>query len=259
MKSPSLTLIRLGGLASLSLFAACFVGCQGSTGTGEYEEYSAIEGEGSDCPSAAIPPGTYEPENQLSPAIAEKPPKSAIDYIASLRSNLGSATTVIKPAEKSGAIAGAKTAAPPREIKLLIPDKTFKKVGPEEAVRVSYDDVDLLKVLNMDPVPVDVADYLPGWLEQLDGRRIRIRGFMMPAFQDTHIPYFVLARDNQICCFGRNPKRYDVIDVVMRKGVTTDYIQNRPFDVVGIFRIQPESNKGKLYQLYVIEDATVIP
>ena len=123
---------------------------------------------------------------------------------------------------------------------------------------MSYDDVDLLKVLNMDPVPVDVADYLPGWLEELNGKRIRIRGFMMPEFQDTNIPYFVLARDNQICCFGRNPKRYDVIDVVMRKGVTTNYIQNRPFDVVGILRIEPLANKGKLYQLYVIEDAVVI-
>ncbi len=59
-------------------------------------------------------------------------------------------------------------------------------------MRVSYDDVDLLKVLNMDPVPVDVADYLPGWLEQLDGKRIRIRGFMMPAFTDTNIHFFVL-------------------------------------------------------------------
>ncbi len=44
----------------------------------------------------------------------------------------------------------------------------------------------------------------------------------------------------------------------MRKGVTTNYIQNRPFDVVGTFRIQPEASKGQLIQLYVIEDAVVI-
>ncbi len=249
MKSFPLTLAGLGGLASLGLLTACFVGCQGSTDTGEYHEYSAAQG--TDCPLSANPPANYEPENPL-PAVAEKSSQPAIAQAGPNRANLASTTTVSTTGET------AVEKAPPREIKLLIPEKSFKKVGPEDALRVSYDDVDLLKVLNMDPVPVDAADYLPGWLEKLDGQRIRIRGFMMPAFQDTNIPYFVLARDNQICCFGRNPKRYDVIDVMMRKGVTTDYIQNRPFDVVGIFRIEPEANKGKLYQLYIIEDAIVI-
>lgn len=146
----------------------------------------------------------------------------------------------------------------PREIELLVPEKSFRAEGPDAALRVSYDDLDLLKVLNMDPVPVDAVDHFPKWLKALDGKRIRIRGFMFPPFQETGIPAFVLARDNQICCFGRDPKRYDVIDVVMREGVTTDYIQNRPFDVVGVLHIAPESSGGELYQLYVIDDAIVI-
>jgi hypothetical protein len=146
----------------------------------------------------------------------------------------------------------------PREIKLLVPHQTFRVEGPEEAIRVSYDDIDLLKVLNMEPVPADCVAHFPDWLRNLDGRRIRIRGFMFPPFETTGIRGFVLARDNQICCFGRNPKRYDVIDVFMRNGVTTDYIQNRPFDVVGVFHIQPEDDDGELYQLYVIDDAIVI-
>ncbi|MFP6770048.1 MAG: hypothetical protein VB859_17865, partial [Planctomycetaceae bacterium] len=88
----------------------------------------------------------------------------------------------------------------PRKIKLLVKERAFKVVGPAEAWRISFDDFDLLKVLNMDPVPDDASKHMPDWLRQLDGKRIRVRGFMYPTFQDP-VSAFVLARDNQICCF----------------------------------------------------------
>ncbi|MGD9854621.1 MAG: hypothetical protein AB7U20_06680 [Planctomycetaceae bacterium] len=145
-----------------------------------------------------------------------------------------------------------------REIKLLVPEKTFNTEGPANALRVSYDDLDLLKVLNMEPVPEDAVSHFPGWLSGLDGQRVRIRGFMYPTFQESGLSGFVLARDNQICCFGRNPKIYDLVEVSMRDGVTTDYIQGRPFDVAGVFHIRPDSDQGELYELYQIDDAVVI-
>jgi hypothetical protein len=141
-------------------------------------------------------------------------------------------------------------------VQLLVPNKTFRAEG--EALRVSYDDIDLLKVLNMDPVAPDAATYMPAWLKALDGRRIRIRGFMYPTFQQTGVHAFGLARDNQICCFGRNPKIYDVFDVVLHEGTTTNYIPNRPFDVVGVFHIRPEAEDGKIYRLYEMDDASVV-
>ena len=134
--------------------------------------------------------------------------------------------------------------------------RTFKIEGPENAIRVSFDDVDLLKVMNLDPVPADAPERLPKWLKELDGKRIRVRGFMYPPFQDTDIRGFVLARDNQICCFGRTPKEYDLVDIFLRKGVSTHYIQNRPFDVVGVFRIKSEIEKYTA--MYELDDAIVI-
>jgi hypothetical protein len=110
----------------------------------------------------------------------------------------------------------------------------------------------------MDPVLPDAAAYMPAWLKGLDGRRIRIRGFMYPTFQQTGVHAFGLARDNQICCFGRNPKIYDVFDVVLHEGATTNYIPNRPFDVVGVFHIRPEAEDGKLFRLYEMDDASVV-
>lgn len=173
---------------------------------------------------------TPTPSDPLKPAVPGDPAAEATDD---------------KPAE-------------PRKVEVLVKSREFKEEGPEGAIRVSYDDFDLLKVLNMDPVTANAAELMPKWLKDLDGRRVRVRGFMYPPFEETNLPFFVLARDNQICCFGRNPKIYDLVEVFMRKGVTTDYIQNRPFDVVGIFRINPASEEGQLYQLYQIEDAVVL-
>lgn len=149
--------------------------------------------------------------------------------------------------------------AEPREIELLVPEKKFQVEGPQDAIRVHYSDFDLLEVLNMAPVPANAVEHFPSWLNELDGRRVRVRGFMFPTYQEEGLRQFVLARDNDICCFVRKPKVYDVLTVKMRDGVTTRYISNRPFDVVGIFRISPFSFEGEeLDYLYAIEDAVVI-
>jgi hypothetical protein len=143
----------------------------------------------------------------------------------------------------------------PRIVTLLIPDKKFKTEGAEKALRVSFDDFDLLKVLNMEPVTEDAPSRMPMWLKDLNGKRIRVRGFMFPPFEDEGIRAFTLARDNQICCFGRNPMVYDLVDVFMRKGESSDYIQNRPFDVIGVFHIGDSIIPGELYSM---DDAVVI-
>jgi hypothetical protein len=170
----------------------------------------------------------------------------------------GSKSSPVPPTGIKPATNGLRTvaASEPRKVQVLVPNKTFRAEG--EALRVSYDDIDLLKVLNMDPVLPDAAAYMPAWLKGLDGRRIRIRGFMYPTFQQTGVHAFGLARDNQICCFGRNPKIYDVFDVVLHEGATTNYIPNRPFDVVGVFHIRPEAEDGKLFRLYEMDDASVV-
>jgi len=150
------------------------------------------------------------------------------------------------------------TSSKPREVKILVKNRSFRRTSPQNALQVSYDDIDLLKVMNMEPVTPNAPELMPDWLKDLDGKRIRIRGFMYPPFQQTGNEIFLLARDNQICCFGKNPKIYDLFPVVLKDGVTTDYILNRPFDVVGVFHIKPETIDGELERIYMIDDAIVI-
>jgi len=146
----------------------------------------------------------------------------------------------------------------PRRIELLIPELRLRKERGTDALRVTYDDIDLLKVLNMEPVPVDAVEFFPEWLKSLDGKPIRIRGFMYPTFEATGLTSFTLARDNGICCFVRQPKIYDIIGVTLAAGETTDYIEGRPFDVEGTFRIVPQADEMDLSRLYSIENAKVL-
>src|SRR5205807_706348 len=39
-------------------------------------------------------------------------------------------------------------------------------------------------------------------VKKLDGKPIRIRGYILPSFQQSGIKQFVLVRDNMECCFG---------------------------------------------------------
>lgn len=145
-----------------------------------------------------------------------------------------------------------------REPKLLIAEHSFQRDRETKALRVTYDDIDLLRILNMEPVPVDAVEHFPKWLKSLNGKRIRIRGFMYPPYKATGLTKFGLARDNGICCFVRQAKIYDLFAVQMAEGSATDYIQNRPFDVVGTFHIDPVVDEGELFRLYRIDNARVI-
>ena len=52
-------------------------------------------------------------------------------------------------------------------------------------------------------------------IEKLEGQRVRIRGYMLPSFQQSGITQFVLVRDNMECCFGPGAALYDCIIVEM--------------------------------------------
>jgi hypothetical protein len=137
--------------------------------------------------------------------------------------------------------------------------RTFAVEGPDHALRVNFDDLDLLKVLNMDPVTPDCVEQMPAWLKDLSGKKVRIRGFMKPGPLEENIPQFVLVRDQGLCCFGPKGKIYHLISTTLKKGTTTDYIELRPFDVLGTFRIGLlQLDDGTIFQLYYLDDAAII-
>ncbi len=258
---------------TLPVCGACLVavvGCQSAVDSPQYKPYNQLVTEGTEPsvdPTAPATdaawnvPGTptnpTEPPETLVPAgdqLPEIPVSALVPVNVVDGTSLSAVLQVLPPTATSATVENAG----PRKIELLVAQRDFTNEGPEGALRVSFDDLDLLKVLNMEPVPEDAVRHFPPWLKALDGQRIRVRGFMYPTFESSGITQFVLARDNQICCFGRNPKVYDLVSIDMRAGKSTEYIQNRPFDVVGTFRIDLLAEGGKPLGLYWIEDAIVL-
>jgi len=191
-------------------------------------------------------PAERTPEPGQMPVPGPKPEAGTEPAIVAMPAD-GSSTT---PAVPTG----------PLPIKLLIPEKEFFTEGSEKSLRITFDDIDLLKVLNMEPVPEDAADHFPDWLKNLNGKKVILRGWMFPPARPDGISRFMFVRDNGICCFGRAPKIYDKLGVTLRNGVTTRYIQNRPFDVIGTLLIEPEidpADDGASW-IYFLEDAVVI-
>lgn len=178
--------------------------------------------------------------------------RSLLSLPSATDANLANPSNAIEPA--------AAVVVTPRQVEVLVKDKSFRTDQKLSGLRVSFDDLDLLKVLNMEPVTANATELMPDWLKGLNGKRICVRGFMYPTYDTEGIEQFVLARDNQICCFGRDPKIYDLIQVDMKSGKTTNYIPaTRSFDVVGTFHVDMKADDdGKPYGLYVIDDAAVI-
>jgi len=113
---------------------------------------------------------------------------------------------------------------------------------------ISFDDIKL--ELKKDE-KFDAAKLTPA-VKALDGQQVRIRGYILPSFQQTGITQFVLVRDNQECCFGPGAALHDCILVEMLPGTSSDYTV-RPVAVEGKFTLidfkDPDGVTRAIYHL----------
>lgn len=89
-------------------------------------------------------------------------------------------------------------------------------------------------------------------IEQYHGKSVRIRGYILPGFQQRGITQFVLVRDNLECCFGPGAALYDCILVEMAPGKSAAFTV-RPVAVTGQFAIDefkgPDGKHLAIYKL----------
>ena len=94
-------------------------------------------------------------------------------------------------------------------------------------------------------------------IEKLVGMPIRIRGYILPSFQQKGIKQFVLVRDNMECCFGPGAALYDCILVEMVGDATTEF-SVRPVTVEGVFTIKElKGPDGKHLAIYHLDGKSV--
>ena len=92
-------------------------------------------------------------------------------------------------------------------------------------------------------------EMLPEKIEDLKAARIRLRGYILPSFQQSGIKQFVLVRDNLECCFGPGAALYDCVLVEM-EGKGVDFTV-RPVTVEGQFDIEEfKDGRGKHMAIY---------
>lgn len=89
-------------------------------------------------------------------------------------------------------------------------------------------------------------------IEKLAGKKIKIRGYMLPSFQQKGIRQFVLVRDNMECCFGPGAALYDCIIIEMAAGKSTQFTV-RPIAVEGQFKVKellgPDGKHLAIYEM----------
>ncbi|MCA9186929.1 MAG: hypothetical protein R3E01_35920 [Pirellulaceae bacterium] len=103
------------------------------------------------------------------------------------------------------------------------------------------------------------VDLLTEQIQDLDGRQVILRGFMLDTsvFTLKGIKQFVLIRDNQICCFGPGAKLFHNCWIDMEEGAAAAF-SSRPVTVEGVFNIRPwHAPDGKCYSVFHITASKV--
>jgi hypothetical protein len=123
----------------------------------------------------------------------------------------------------------------------------------EPVKSVTFDDVKL-DLKKGDPYD---SSLLSTKVKLLDGKPIRIRGYILPSFQQTGIKQFVLVRDNMECCFGPGALLHDCILVEMTAPATATFTV-RPVSVEGTFTIHElKGPDGKHLAIYHLDGKEV--
>jgi hypothetical protein len=97
----------------------------------------------------------------------------------------------------------------------------------------------------------------PESVKKLDGRKVRIIGFMYPLQEGANIQNFCLLRSTQTCCYGPKPQYNQYIFVEMVK--PTQFRRLDPVSCVGLLRVNPSPDEGFIYRMEGISCQAVAP
>jgi hypothetical protein len=137
---------------------------------------------------------------------------------------------------------------------LLAPQALWAAGAKTAAVKeVTFDYVKL----DLKKGDVFAPSLLTDKIKELEGRKIRIRGYILPSFQQSGITQFVLVRDNMQCCFGPGALLHDCILVEMIAPATATFTV-RPVSVEGTFTIREvKGPDGKHLAIYHLDGKEV--
>jgi hypothetical protein len=209
---------RLGLLCALAALA----GCEQTYSSSPQTESTTMQAAGSVTgaePAADQPAGATAEKSEANAPAAEQSP-------AESKSPADSQPADPKPADSQPAVSTQATPKPAAA-------KAKQGTAKQGTADLTFDDIKF----DIEKDGMFERSMLTPEIEALVGQTVRIRGYILPTFQQTGIRNFVLVRDNLECCFGPGAALYDCIVVDMVAGQSTDFT-TRPVAVEGTFDIR---------------------
>jgi len=87
----------------------------------------------------------------------------------------------------------------------------------------------------------------PEDIRKLNGRKVRLVGFMYPLQEGAAISYFCLLRTTQTCCYGPQPQFNQYVFVEMKR--PTQFYRLDPVSCVGTLKVEPSPEEGYIYRM----------
>lgn len=123
----------------------------------------------------------------------------------------------------------------------------------DDVLYLTFDDVEF----EMEKDEDFDRDMLTDDINEMEGKRISIRGFILPnGTRQSGNRKFILVRDNKECCFGPGAALYDCVLVKLRKDHEVDFTV-RPVTVEGTFQLKELEIGGRTMAIYRMRNCTV--
>jgi hypothetical protein len=104
-----------------------------------------------------------------------------------------------------------------------------------------------------------VEDQIPAAIRALDGRKVAVRGFMVPIeFTRNETRSFLLVRNRMVCCFGMLVGLNEWIYVRMKEGRTARWLNDIPVTVYGTLAVGEDIRDGMVLSIYRMEGEEVL-
>ena len=110
---------------------------------------------------------------------------------------------------------------------------------PPDAVRISYD------LFKPTPEEMEKGEFPPPAAQEMDGQRVFLKGYMFPGTKSHEVKEFTLCRDSGECCFGGQPKPWDMVRVIMKdppRAENTTWQRK----VAGVLRVRPYQQRHQI-------------
>lgn len=125
--------------------------------------------------------------------------------------------------------------------------------GDDGRVRaLTFDDI----ALDMEEGDEYSSDLLTEEVKSFRGKRISLRGYILPTNEQSGITSFVFVRDNEECCFGPGAAIYDCVLVKLKKDHSVEYTV-RPVTVEGEFIVKEYRIGNRLMAIYRMKNCVV--